>query len=183
VLNVWEHNVYDWHSNGGWWGRIDCQGGCMEIAASVNNTLYILQDPYAPEDGAPYAHEYWNEWPFGGQWEPVTEGLPFEVINGNQFNQISNGQLAFHISAGTDAWGYSTVDYLTANSANSAGIYNAYQWRARDNQYTPIASNITDICAGTGLDFSVSWDSRLYAIWGNAFWQIGSNVRHDAYWW
>jgi len=187
MLNGVDHNVYERHASG-WWSEVDCQGGCMEIAGSVNNILYTLQDPYAPENGAPYAHYdgvIWENVRFGiaRKWsgQQFTE-VTFWDHSQDQLNQAGD-QLVAHISAGTDIWGNSTLDYMSIYAGNP--LINAYQYDAGSGGTHLLANNVRDVCAGSGVDFYVgtAQTGPLFEVYSGSSWVIGNGVRHDAYWW
>jgi hypothetical protein len=180
VLNIGDHNVFERHSTG-WWSMIDCQGTAMEIADSVKNVLYVMEDPWGPGDeGAPYMHESDDQ----TLWEEVRGGNVW-MWNGNgQYWSLATyaGLAASHISAGTDIWGNSTLDYITWNGYE----YYATQYNAAYNTHQTLGYYVTDVCAGFGTDYYVGAASNapIFQIdhWNGMTWQIGDDVRHDGYW-
>ncbi len=183
VLNGVDHNIYERHANYSW-SKIDLSsygenGDVMQIAGSVNNIVYFLVDPWGGIDhqGAPYnldgyelfagAADMWN----GYQLSSVSYWWGFDDP-GNQY--------VTQISAGTDAYGHSTLDFSVESDWN--GIYpiagNLFQFDTASGQTYLLASHVREICAGQwGYDYWADWNWNLqqHDQWGD-FWQIGDHV-------
>jgi hypothetical protein len=193
VLNGVDHNIYERHANGAW-SKIDLSGygydgQVMQIAGSVNNIIYMLVDPYGGS-GAPYNHEI-DTLGLTSTTVEVTTGIAM-MWNGNELTEVSywwgnspHNQYVMQISAGTDPWGYSTLDYIVTTHGYTDSNWNYHPSSGDFYQYDTIngatyilASNVREVCGGQrGFDFFKDTNESLYEVDpGWSVWQIGDRL-------
>jgi hypothetical protein len=198
VLNGVDHNVYERHANSSW-SKINVgavyDGGTMQIAGSINNILYLLQDPL----GSDYGYGPYNEHVYGYfgdyaalnstgivlKWDGQRLTDVYSVANWHGQEDGAYPQGAYQISAGTDASGNSTIDFLVAAGLTGDQYWmkptfgDVYQYHASTNQITyPLATYTWAICAGQwGEDFFVdTWGNLVEHDQWNDYWQMGDHV-------
>jgi hypothetical protein len=191
VLNGVDHNVYERHADASW-SEINVNGGGMQIAGSVNDIVYILKDPLGNDGGyGPYNTWAWGLW---GDYAVLNSTGVVVEWDGRQFNSIytnwhgqayGDPQGAYQISAGTDAYGHSTVEFLVATTGfwgqpgwETPTQGDVYRYDTASGQTTLQAFDVRDLAAGQwGYDYyaDLSGNVHQHDPWSND-WLIGGNV-------
>ena len=195
VLNGVDHNIYERYAVGSWTQIPGINGGGMQIAGSVNNILYVLWDPLGSTSDGPYeVHSDISWWIPGGEWDTLNPTGYVMMWDGHQLNAIytdwnPDRSGAYQISAGTDAWGQSTVNFLVATAwwgadPNWRGPYlgNAYHFDTVGWTTYLYATNARQVCGGQGaLDYSVD----AYGNLDQFYWWDGSTrmIGYNVWWW
>jgi hypothetical protein len=194
VLNGVDHNVYERYAVGSWTQIPGINGGGMQIAGSVNNIVYILWDPEGSTNNGPYLVHEDQPWLLGGSYDILNTTGYVMMWDGHQLNAIYTqwypaSQGAYQISAGTDAWGQSTVNFLVATAWWGADpnwrapyLGDAYHFDTVGWSTYLYATNARQVCGGQGaLDYSVD----AYGNLDQFYWWEGSTrmIGYNVWWW